>query len=213
MLPGIKNCIADRKSRVFKDSLEWMLNLWVFQQILLKMHGIKVDLFAYRIHHQLTTFVSWRPEPGAMACDAFNLNWGLMKGYLYPPFCLIHQCIKNIQEDQAGCILITPVWKIRPWYPVILSLLVARPLLLPKDSKLLQLPGTDKVHPLCRQKNFSLAAWPLSGKKYQNKGFLKKCQKYCKPHGDKKLPVSTKVPGRHRVAGVIKDKLIHFQHL
>ena len=197
-VPGIKDCIADRKSRVFNDSLEWMLNPQVFQQILLKMQGLEVDLFASRINHQLTAFVSWRPEPGAMACDAFNLNWGLMKGYLFPPFfCLIHHCIKKIQLDQAECILITPVWKSRPRYPVILSLLADRPLLLPKDSKLLQLPGTDKVHPLCSQKNFRLAAWPLSGKKYQNRGFLRRCQRYCRPHGDKKLPVSMKVPGRH----------------
>ena len=211
-VPRIKNCIADRKSRVFKDSLEWTLNPQVFQQILLKMYGLEVDLFASRINHQLTAFVSWRLEPGAMAYDAFNLNWGLMKGYLFPPFCLIHRCIKKIQQDQAECILITPVWKSSPWYPVILSLLVDRPLLLPKD-KLLQLPGTDKVHPLCSQKNFRLAASPLSGKKYQNRGFLRKCQRYCRPHGDKKLPISMKVPGRHGVAGVIRDKLIHFQYL
>ena len=177
-VPGIKNCIADRKSRVFNDSLKWMLNLQVFQQMLLKMHGIKVHLFASRINHQLTAFVSWRPEPGAMACDAFNLNWGLMKGYLLPPFCLIHRCKKRIQQDQAECILITQVWKSRPCYPVILSLLADRPLLLPKDRKLLQLPGTDKVDPLRSQKNFHLAAWPLSGKKYQNRSFLLKCQRY-----------------------------------
>ena len=211
-VPGIKNRIADRKSRVFKDSLEWMLNPQVFQQILLKMHEIE-DLFASRINHQLTTSISWRPEPGAIACNAFNLNWGLMKGCLFQPFCLIHHCIKMILEDHTECILFTPVWKSRPWYPVILSLPVDRPLLLPKDSKLLQLPGTDKVHPLYSQKNFCLAAWPLSGKKYQNRGFLKNCQRYCRPHGDKKLPVSTKVPGRHGVAGVIKDKLIFSQHL
>ena len=71
---------------MFNDSLEWMLNPQVCQQILLKMHGLEVDLFASRLNHQLTAFVSWRPEPGAMACDAFNLNWGLMKGYLFPPF-------------------------------------------------------------------------------------------------------------------------------
>ena len=86
-VPGIKKPnIADRKSRVFKDSLEWMLNPQVFQQILLKMHGIEADLFASRINYQLTTSISWRPEPGAMAYNAFNLNWGLMKGYLFPPF-------------------------------------------------------------------------------------------------------------------------------
>ena len=210
---GNKNCIADRRSRVFNDSQEWMLNLQMCQQILLKMHGLEVDLFASRINHQLTASVSWRPQPGAMACHVFNLNWGLMKVTFFHLFCLIHRCIKKIQLDQAECILITPVWKSRPWYPVILSLLVDRALLLPKDSKLLQLPGTDKVHPLCSQKNFRLAAWPLSGKKYQNRGFLRRCQRYCRPHGDKKLPVSMKVPGRHGVAGVIRDKLILFKHL
>ena len=176
-VPGIKNCIADRKSRVFKDSLEWMLNPQVFQQILLKMHGLEVDLFVSRINHQLTAFVSWRPEPGAMACDAFNLNWGLMKGYLSPPFCLIHRCIKKIQQDRAECILITPVWKSRPWYPVILSLLVDRPLLLPKDSKLLQLPGTDKVHPLCSQKNFSLGCMASFRKEVSKQGFSEEVSK------------------------------------
>ena len=75
-VPGIKDCIADRKSRVFNDSLEWMLNPQVFQQILLKMQGLEVDLFASRINHQLTAFVSWRPEPGAMACD--GVRWHAM---------------------------------------------------------------------------------------------------------------------------------------
>ena len=125
-------------------------------------------------------------------------------------FCLTHLCIKKIQLDQAECILITPVWKCRPWYPVILSSLADRPLLLPKDSKLLQLPGTDKVHLSVQSKNFRLAAWPFSGKKYQNRGFLRRCQRYCRPHGDKKLPVSMKVPRRHGGAGVIRDKLILF---
>ena len=48
--------------------------------------------------------------------------------------------------------------------------------LLPKDIRLLQLPGTDNVQSLCNQKNFRLASWPLSGKRYQNRAFLKKYQ-------------------------------------
>ena len=87
-VPVIKNCMADRKSRVSNNSLEWMLNPQVFQQILFKTHGLELDLFASRINHQLAAFVSWRPEPSAMACDAFNLNWDLMKGYLFHLFAL-----------------------------------------------------------------------------------------------------------------------------
>ena len=33
------------------------------------------------------------------------------------------------------------------------------------------------MHPLCSQKNFRLAAWPLSGKKYQNRGFSEEVSK------------------------------------
>ena len=166
--------------------------------------------------HNKSPIESFRKLETRARCDGmqcFQFELGSHERLPFPTFCLIHRCIKKIQQDQTECILITPVWKSRPWYPVILSLLVDRPLLLHKDSKLLQLPGTDKVHPLCSQKNFRLAAWPLSGKKYQNRGFLRKCQRYCRPHGDKKLPVSMKVPGRHGVAGVTRDKLILFRHL
>ena len=97
-----KKRIADKKSRVFKDSPEWMLNPQVFQQILIRIHGIEVDLFASRINYQLTTFVTWRPGPGAMACNAFNLNWGLLKGYLFPPFCLINRCIKRFRKSRQN---------------------------------------------------------------------------------------------------------------
>ena len=103
-VPGIKNCIADRKSRVFNDSLEWMLNPQVFQQILLKMQGLEVDLFASRKNHQLTAFVSWRPEPGAMVCNAFNLSRGLMKGYLFPPFFLPDSSLHKKDPARSGII-------------------------------------------------------------------------------------------------------------
>ena len=39
-----------------------------------------------------------------------------------------------------------------------------QPLLLPRRLDLLRLPGTKKIHPLCLQKGFRLAAWPILGK-------------------------------------------------
>ena len=81
------------------------------------------------------------------------------------------------QENSARSVtLITPVWKSSPWYPVILSLLVGQPLLLPRRLDLLRLPGTKKIHPVCLQKNFRLAAWPISGQNSQRKDFQRKFQ-------------------------------------
>ena len=123
---------ADKKSRVFQDSLEWMLHPAVLQALQKEAGCFDIDLFATRVNHQVPAFVSWRPEPGAVATDAFNVKWDFHLAYLFPPFCMIKRCLKKIQQDQSNCVLITPVWKSRPWYPVILSLLVGQPWLLPR---------------------------------------------------------------------------------
>ena len=53
-----------------------MLNPEVFQQILLRIHWVEVDLLASRINHQLTTFVSWRPgrAGNGIQCIQFDLR-------------------------------------------------------------------------------------------------------------------------------------------
>ena len=51
--------------------------------------------------------VSWRPEPGAAATDAFNVKWDFQLAY--HPFCMIKRCLKKIEQDQSHCVLITPV--------------------------------------------------------------------------------------------------------
>ena len=170
-VPGEENQIADKKSRVFQESLEWMLHPAVFQALQKEVGCFSIDLFATRVNHQVPGFVSWTPEPGAVATDAFNVKWDFQLAYLFPPFCMIKRCLRKIQQDQAHCVLITPVWKSSPWYPVILSLLVGQPLLLPRRLDLLRLPGTEKIHPLCLQKNFRLAAWPFQGKTLKGRIF------------------------------------------
>ena len=212
-VPGEENQIADKKSRVFQDSLEWMLHPAVFQALQKEVGCFSIDLFATRVNHQVRAFVSWRPEPGAVATDSFNVKWDFQLAYLFPPFCMIKRCLRKIQQDQSHSVLITPVWKSSPWYPVILSLSVGQPLLLPRRLDLLRLSGTKKIHPLSLQKNFRVAAWPISGQNSQRKDFLRKFQISSSPHGGRKLPVSMKVPGRHGVAGVLSGRLIHFQQL
>ena len=82
------------------------------------------------------------------------------------------------------------------------------PLLLPQGRRIQKLPGTDKLHPLCCQQKFQLAAWKISGKAYKTKAFQRKCQKfYCLP-GETTQPSNTKVLGKTGVAGVVKKRLI-----
>ena len=212
-VPGKWNRIADGKPRIFHDSIEWMLNHNLFKEVTKHLGPPVVDLFASQVNHQMPEFVSWRPEPGAIATDAFNIPWDFLLSYLFPPFCLIPMCLRKVMQEQVDCILITPVWRSRPWYPAFLSMLIERPLLLSQGQRILKLPGTDKIHPLCCQKKFQLAAWKISGKACKTKAFRRKCQTFYYPPGEATQPSNMRVPGKAGIAGVVKKRLILFLQL
>ena len=69
-VPGKWNCIADGKSRIFHNSIECILDHNLFKQVTKHLGLPVVDLFASQVNHQMPEFVSWRPEPGAIATDA-----------------------------------------------------------------------------------------------------------------------------------------------
>ena len=200
------------KSRIFHDSIEWMLDHNLFKQITKHLGLPVVDLFASRVNHQIPEFVSWRPEPGAIATD-FNIPWDFPLSYLFPPFCLMPMCLRKVMQEQGDCILIAPVWRSRLWYPALLSMLIERPLLLPQVQRILKLPGIDKIYPLHCQKKFQLAAWKISGKACKTKAFWKKYKKFCYPPGEATQPSNMKVLGKAGVAGVVKKRLILFLQL
>ena len=85
-VPGKWNRTADGKSRMFHHSIEWMLDHNLFKQITKHLGLPVVDLFASQVNHQIPQSVSWRPEPGAIATDAFNVPWDFPLSYLFPPF-------------------------------------------------------------------------------------------------------------------------------
>ena len=58
-----------------------------------------------------------------------------------PPFSQIMKCLKKIQTDKVKVLFVAPVWRSRPWFPVLLSMLYDCPLLLPNVSNLLTLPS------------------------------------------------------------------------
>ena len=193
-----------------------MLHPAVFQALHKEAGCFDIDLFATRVNHQALAFVSWRPEPGAVATDAFNVKWDFQLACLFPPFCMIERCLKKIQYDQSHCVLITPVLKSRPWYPVILSLLVGQPWLLPRRLDLLRLPGTSKTQkdtPPLSSNEFQAGCMAHFRETLTKKGFSQKSQISFSPLGERKLPVSMEVPGRHGIAGVLSGRLIRFQPL
>ena len=96
---GVDNTIADNESKIMKDHSDWMLCPETFHQV---NQRLEVDLFASRLTNQLLNFVSWRPDPMAMATDAFTLNWTEFRAYANPPRKLIGRILA--QTRNRACV-------------------------------------------------------------------------------------------------------------
>lgn len=91
------NVIADEKSRAGPDSGDWKLDPVVFERIQ-SLWPSNVDLFSSPWNAQLPSYISWYPQPGAMATNAFSMNWKGLSGYIFPPFASIFKCLEKIRR-------------------------------------------------------------------------------------------------------------------
>ena len=166
-------------------------------------------LFASRLTHQLPHFFSWRPDPLAEATDAFQQDWSLLAGFANPPWCLMGRVLSQVMEQEAQIILVAPVWKGQPWYPVLLSLLWEYPRRIPSLPNLVQsLAGLGPLE-LTPQ----LTMWPISGKSLVTAAFQKKLPVCCWPPGDLSQASPTTHTSGNGLAGVLNKVPIPFQDL
>lgn len=165
-----------------------------------------------RINTQLPQYVSWKPDQYAMAVDAMLIPWTDLRGYAFPPFCLLGRCLQKIANKRATVVLIAPVWTHQPWYPALLDVSVEIPVLLPHDHSLL-LDPFSQPHPLVLSQALQLAAWKVSGKGSLQQGFQNRLLA-SSPQAGAKVPTQhITLPGRDGSAGVLKGISIPFQHL
>ena len=167
-LPGSLNTVADTESRCKNNNLEWMINPDILQHALKQLSfKPEIDLFASRINKQFPVYASYRPDPNAMAIDAFTIQWTDLKLHAFPPFSVIPLVIHKICQDQAQGIIVIPEWTTQYWYPKVLQLLKEAPVKLKASTDLLQLPQNPQaVHPL--HVNLNLLVCHLLGKDSTN---------------------------------------------
>lgn len=157
-----ENKEADLASRQLSLETEWELNDIYFDQIISSFFEPEIDIFASRINRKCEKFVSWHKDPEAAQIDAFTLNWGQLKFYAFPPFCMVLKTLQKIIEDGAHGIVVVPQWPAQPWYPTFCSLLVEDPIILKPNINLLLSANRLIPHPLWPQ--LTLVAGVLSGK-------------------------------------------------
>ena len=90
-----------------------------------------------------------------------------MRKYAFPPFALVGRCLRQLLDQNVShLVLVAPVWQSQPWYPLLLELCVAPPILFPHYPGLLTRQG--EVHPLL---NPQLAGELLSANHIQKQAF------------------------------------------
>ena len=148
-IPGVLNTEADEQSRKFSDASEWKLNPKLFDKIIKTMGMPDIDLFASRLNKQLDRYVSWHPEPDAIATNAFSLHWRDKYFYIFPPFSILGKTISKMERDGATAILIYPDWPTQHWYPMVQKLSQIRMMKFPPNKTNLMLAhNPEMVHPL-----------------------------------------------------------------
>ena len=157
-IPGVENVVADRESRTHNPDMEWKIREDVFHKLCEKFGTPDIDLFASRLNHQLENYVAWRPDPGAIAIDAFSMSWNANYNYAFPPFSMITRLLEKLTREGGQMLLIVPAWPTKPWYPLIGKHLAGPPARLP--SRTLYLPQSPgQAHRLEHRMN--LVACPL----------------------------------------------------
>ena len=133
--------LADVPSRkVFIDA-EWQLNPDVFTKLIQDLNFVPtIDLFASRVNTQLSSYISYKPDPDALDTDAFSIDWHGLKFYAFPPFSCISRCLQKVKVDKAEGIIVVPRWPTQPYYPVLLKM-SKMTLTIPKNPLNLVMPN------------------------------------------------------------------------
>ena len=99
-IPGTQNTEADSFSRNFNETIEWKLNIHLFQKISSMFGNPTLDLFDSRINHQVDRYISWKPDPKALAIDIFSIKWNTEFCYIFPPFSLLGKLTTKIYREK-----------------------------------------------------------------------------------------------------------------
>ena len=130
-----------------------------------------IDLFASRLNHKNETHVSFKPDPGSIAVNAFHMSWTSYLFYAFPPLWIIQKTLTTkIQQDKATGLSVVPFWPTQTWLPYFTTIIIDSPILLPGYKETLYLPADPTaVHPLHKQ--LQLLLCHISGDYWKQKEF------------------------------------------
>lgn len=166
-------------------------------------------MFASRLNYKCKLYVSYQPDAGAFAINAFHLSWCSFNSYVFPPFYIIQKFLQKDQEDNATGLILVPYRPTQTWWPYLTNMLIASPLLLPRKQDTLQLPSDPhQIHPL--SKTIRLLLCSFSGDCSKVKAFQKQLQPSYSRHGDVTPQNNTVLTCKDGSSVAVRGKLIPF---
>uniref|UniRef100_UPI003AF4B147 reverse transcriptase-like protein n=1 Tax=Thiolapillus sp. TaxID=2017437 RepID=UPI003AF4B147 len=212
-IPGIENVEADKLSRDMHVDTEWKLDQALLYDALTILDvQPTIDLFASRINTQFALYASYRADPQAHVIDCFSVHWGDFSVYCFPPFSVLPRVLQKIKRDKASGVVVAPKWKNQPFWPVLMTMLTERPVLLSARETLLTQPSDMTLrHPL--RKKLALLVCKVSGRDIDNKDFLKTQPNSSCRHGDTLQNTCTTCTSENGNGMLVKGKWIKFHRL
>lgn len=170
-IAGVDNVDADKASRFQEDYKESQLNPEIFEVVNRWAGPLEVDLFATQENAQLDKFVTLKAHSASYYFDALAHPLP-ERGYANPPFILIPRVLQKVRNEQADLVLVAPLWTSQAWWPSLIDLVVAPPLLLPRISNLFQV-GQE-----ARLPRWETLVWKLSGRPSRHEVFPRPLSSY-----------------------------------
>ena len=159
-----------------------------------------IDLFASRLNNKVPIYFSEGPDPYADSFDAFVRPWPSCV-YAFPPINLIGKFINRFLNLSIECgILVCPLWPSQPFFPVLLSILINNPLILPAS----QILDAD----ILPRNLSSFLVCSISSDSQLHMAFLQKQLHASSGLYTSKHYVHTSDVGNSSLLGVVNDKLI-----
>ncbi len=100
-------------------------------------------MFASHITSKCVRFYSYQPDPYSAGVDAFSFRW-VDGAYAFPPFNMITKTINKIINDKCNVIVVAPLWKSQPWFPMYMKIAVTEILTLGPNKTLMFDPYREK---------------------------------------------------------------------
>ena len=145
-------------------------------------------------------------------CKGFHLwldksNWGSAKlGRQLRPGTVWF----GLEEGGGEAILVTALWATQPWYPRLLDMLTAHPMILPPSRHPLIQLDTSRQHSLPK---LVLAVFRLLGRPSHARGFRRRLPDSFWHPGDMPQEVSIQPTYKNGYSSVVRNKLIVFNRL